>query len=226
MKKEEIKRDIIREKLISSLHYLSENTYILWSTVIGLSFVIFIVTYITGKNNSNLLDDNTALGQVLINKIYESDSNDSLMLNKFNTLLDGAKTKEGYNTAFIYIVNKAVLDNNIDIVKSMLLNNNFSSDDDMFNAYIYKIKADVLYKDDIDNAIAYNEKAIYLVPNYDLKVSYSFDLIDLLISINKLEDAIEHFNYLELLLKEENLPIATKNDLDFLNFKLKQLLKK
>ena len=226
MKKEEIKRDVIREKLISSLHYLSENTYILWSTIIGLSLVIFIVTYLTGKNNSNLLEDNTALGEILINEIYESNLNDSLMINKFNNFLDDSKTKESYNTAFIYIVNKALLDNNMDIVKNMLLNNSFSSNDDMFNAYIYKIKADVLYKDDIVNAISYNEKAIYLVPSYDLKVSYSFDLINLLISNDNLEDARKHFDYLESLLENENLSITTKNDLDFLNFKLKQLLKK
>ena len=226
MKKEEIKRDIIRENLISLLHYLSENTYILWSTLISLSLVILIVTYLTGVNNNKLLDDNNALGEVLINKIYESNVNDSLMLDKFNTVLDNAKTKEGYNTAFIYIINKAVLENNTDIVKAMLLDNNFSSNDDMFNAYIYKIKADFLYAEDISSAISWTEKAIYLVPNYDLKVSYSGDLINLLISIDNLEDAIKHYDYLESLLGDENLSISTKNDLDFLNFKLKQLSKK
>ena len=45
MKKEEIKKDIIRETLISSVQYLSENTYIVWSSLIGISLIISIVTF-------------------------------------------------------------------------------------------------------------------------------------------------------------------------------------
>ena len=226
MKKKEIKKDIIRETLISSVQYLSENTYIIWSSLIGISLIISIVTFISGRNNNNMLFDNNLLGEALINEIYNTTSDDSLRLNQFNILLDNSNTKEGYNTAFINILNKYFIDNDLSTVKSMLQDNSFSSSDDMLNAYVYKMKADVLYNDDVTNAISYNKKAIDLVPSYDLKVSYSADLIDLLTDNNNINGAVKYLDDLKSLLSDINLSISTKNNLDFLEFKLKQLLKK
>ncbi len=73
MKKEEIKRDIIRENLISFIHYLSENMYIVWSTIIGLSLMIVLVTYVSNNKESNYLHDNQKLGLAFIDEIYNSE---------------------------------------------------------------------------------------------------------------------------------------------------------
>ena len=142
MKKEEIKRDPIRDTLISVLQYLSENTYMLWTSLILISILIFAVTYFSNKNQKDMLTDNENIGIALIDEIYTNTENDSLRKLEFINFLNNATTKEGYNIAFIYILNKSYNENDLITVKDLLSNNKFDSKDDMLNTYLYKLKAD------------------------------------------------------------------------------------
>jgi len=64
------------------------------------------------------------------------------------------------------------------------------------------------------------------VPNYDLKVKYSIDLIDFYISEKKYNLANIALNNIKDVSDEvENLPISAKNNLDYIESKLHQLLK-
>ncbi len=227
MKKEEIKRDIIRESLISFIHYLSENMYIVWTTILGLSLLIIAVTYISNNNQSNYLHDNEILGIALVDEIYNSENNDSLKLAEFNQFLNSnSKTKEGYNTAFIYVLNKLYLNNDVSMIKNMLEDNSFDSDDDMFNAYYYKIMADVLYSNDIKNNTKYIKKAIDIVESFDLKVVYCNELVDLYIENNMLDKATYYFKNFKQDLLSNDLSTSIENKLDFIDYKLKQHQKK
>ena len=226
MKKEEIKRDIIRENLISFIHYLSENMYIVWSTIIGLSLLIVLVTYISNNKESNYLHDNEKLGLAFIDEIYNSESNDSLKMEEFNQFLNNtSKTKEGYNSAFIYVLNKLYVNNDLDMVKDMLENNSFDSDDNMFNAYYYKMKSEVLYSGDFKNSTKFLIKAIDTVESFDLKVSYCEELVDLYIANSMLDKASNYFENFKEDMMSDDLPVAIENNLDFIDYKIQQLRK-
>ncbi len=119
-----------------------------------------------------------------------SDSNDSLKIEEFNQFLNNtSKTKEGYNSAFIYVLNKLYINNDMDMVKDMLENNSFDSNDNMFNAYYYKMKSEVLYSGDFKNSTKFLIKAIDTVESFDLKVSYCEELVDLYIANSMLDKA-------------------------------------
>ena len=226
MKKEEIKRDIIRENLISFIHYLSENMYIVWSTIIGLSLLIVLVTYVSNNKESNYSHDNEILGLAFIDEIYNSESNDSLKMEEFNQFLNNtSKTKEGYNSAFIYVLNKLYVNNDMDMIKDMLENNSFDSDDNMFNAYYYKMKSEVLYSGDLKNSTKFLMKAINAVESFDLKVSYCEELVDMYISNNMLDKASIYFENFKEDMMVNDIPLAIENNLDFIDYKIQQLRK-
>ena len=123
MRKEEIKRDPIRDSLINGLQYLSENTYILWGVLILLSAVIVSTTYFSNKNNSEMASDNEVIGLALIDEIFNETNDDSLKLSEFKIILDDSKSKEGYNIAFVYILNHLYKNNEFDNMKELLINN-------------------------------------------------------------------------------------------------------
>jgi len=223
MRKEEIKKDPIRDSLINGLQYLSENTYILWGVLIVLSAIIVSTTYFSNKNNSEMASDNEVIGLTLIDKIFNETDDDSLKLSEFNIILDNSKTKEGYNIAFIYILNHLYKNNEFENIKELLTNNNFNSSDNMMNSYINKVKAEILYPNNIDKAISLTIKAINQAETYTLKVSYCQDLIDLYISNKMLIEAISYFDQFKLDLGGKNLPIDIQNNIDYIDYKLKQL---
>ena len=60
--------------------------------------------------------------------------------------------------------------------------NSVNSNDDMLNAFIFKLKADIASdENNLSDAIKYYKEAINMVPSYDLMVAYSVNLIDLYI---------------------------------------------
>ena len=129
-----------------------------------------------------------------------------------------------YNQAFIYLLSNAIENNNDEYVINLLSDNSFSSKDDMLNSYLYLTKAIYLYPEDINNYVKFYEKAIKLVPSYDLKVIWSSDLIDFYIDKNNYTDANNVLGTLKDLVGDtDNLSSTAKNDLDFIESKVGQL---
>ena len=77
-----------------------------------------------------------------------------------------------------------------------------------------------------ENAISYYHKAIEIVPSYDLMAKYSVILIDLYLEESNLNGANKVFmNLVDQTKDVDNLPRDTKNNIDFIENKLKQLNK-
>ena len=78
----------------------------------------------------------------------------------------------------------------------------------------------------ISDAISYYSKAADMVPSYDLMVVYSIALIDLYLEEENLNKANKIFDKILSSTKDvENLPRSTQNNIDFIEYKLKQLNK-
>ena len=106
-------------------------------------------------------------------------------------------------------------------------NNAFDSDDDMLNAFILKIRGDIASdNNNISEAISYYSKAADMVPNYDLMVTYSIALIELYLQESNLNKANKVFEKVISSTKHiDNLPRNAQNNIDFIEYKLKQLSK-
>ena len=224
MKKQEIKRDPIRDRIIQTAQYISDNSRFFWGGLGVVGCIILLATFISNKNNQQLLDSNLKVGILQNEAVYGEI--DSSLIRDFENLLNTMKPSESYNQAFIYVLNEALANNNIDKVNSLLNDNEFNSDDNMLNAFVYKVQGDINIIDNPDKSISFYNDAIYLVPSYDLKVAYSVDLINLYIDQSKLTKANDVLDDIKSITENiDNLPISAKNNLDYIEYKLKQLNK-
>ena len=223
MKKQEIKKDPIRDRIISIAQYISDNIRYIWIGVGCIILFIFIITISSNQHKTKLSESNLEIGLIQNKVINNQEEDDSLLLLEYQKIFNNPKSEDSYNQAFIYILSDAIKDNDKDKINILLDDNNFSSTDDMLSAFICKVTAD--YSDDVNVAIAYYRKAMIRVPNYDLKVAYGIDLIDLYIEQSNYTEAENTLEFIKDLIDNlDNLPSSAKNDLDFIEYKIKQLI--
>ena len=191
------------------------------------AITIILASFISSKNNKKLTESNNLVGLLQNKGVYDSEDNDSLLLNEFEDLLNTPLSKESYNQVLIYLLNHSIKSDDKNKVLSLLEENDLNSDDDMLNAFILKLRGDVASdNDDISSAISYYSRAADLVPSYDLMVTYSIALIDLHLKESNLEKANKVFEKISSLTGDvENLPRNTQNNIDFIEYKLKQMNK-
>ena len=223
MKKQEIKKDVIREKIVGAARYMSENSQNVWLTVIAVIGIIVIATFFSNSNNKKLSESNLRLG-LMQNRAINNDS-DSLLIADYKEILNNPMTVNEYNQAFIYIISDAIKSNKNEYVKELLSNNNFSSEDDMLNSFIYVVEANFLFLEDLKKYTDLYKKAIKIVPSYDLKISWSGELIDLYIDNSDIDEAKIILNSLIKMIDDKNnLSLVEKNNLKFIESKIEQLM--
>ena len=227
MKKEDIKKDLVKDKIISGIYYLSDNSKYVWGFLALATSAIILLSFSASKTNKKSLKSNDLLGVLQNRAIYDDTSNDSLLLSDFEFLLNSSLSNESYNQVMIYLLNHSIKSNDKTKVVSLLNENKFNSDDNMLNAFILKLQGDIASDDNrMSDAISYYSKASDLVPSYDLMVLYSITLINLYLEESNLSKANEVVAKILALTKDvENLSRNTQNNIDFIQYKLKQLNK-
>ncbi len=225
MKKQEIKKDIIRDRIVEMANYISENIVGFWISIGIVIGLIFIITLFFNRKNNNLLESNLSMGLIQNRAINNADENDSLLLTDYKNILQNPISYQDYNQAFIYLLSDAIKKNDNDYIVGLLSENQFSSDDDMLNSFLYRMKATYLYSENISNCAEFYKKAINLVPSYDLKVAWASDLINLYIDQSNYKEADIILQLLKDLIEDEkNLSLSAKNDLDFIESRINQLI--
>ncbi len=225
MKKQEIKKDVIRDRIIGFANYISNNTASVWITIGVMVTLILAITFFSNQSKNNLLKSNLAMGLVQNRAINDISKEDSLLLQDYKNILENPISHHDYNQAFIYLINNAVKNDDKDYIVDLLSNNQFSSNDDMLNAFLYRMKAHYLYSEDMDNCARYYKKAIELVPSYDFKIIWATDLIDLYLEDTNYDEADNTLQLLkDLIGDEENLSLSEKNNLNFIESKISQLI--
>ena len=223
MKKQEIKRDIIREKIINFLNYLIDNSKNVWLAFILIVAIIFLSTYLSSQNNKKLADSNLKMG-LLLNKSIANNTSDSILVKEFKESLDQTVSQTDYNQSFIYLLSNAFENENYEYVKNLLSDNNFKSEDDMLNAFILRLKAEFLYADNLSKSSRIFLESIELVPSYDLKIQWSSDLIDIYINNSNINESKNVLEFLKNQIDDDiNLSNSEKNNLKFIEAKLEYL---
>ena len=226
MKKQDIKSDPVKDKIVEIVDYIVSNSRTVWIIFISFVAVIVFFTYYSSNAKNKLQSENLQLGILQNKSIHLNDSSDSL-INEYTKILDTYGKSESYNQAFIYLLNHYLLVDDSDNIKALLFNNNFNSTDNLQNAFVYKVKAD--YYQNIgenNNSINNYIKAVNTVENYDLKVLYAMELINLYIKDDKISKAQNTYYDLKDELEDfDNLSFTSKNNLDYIESKLLHLLK-
>ena len=223
MKKQEIKRDIIREKIINFLNYLIDNSKNVWLAVVIIVALIFLLTYLSNQNNKKLADSNLKMG-LLLNKSIANNTSDSILVKEYKKSLDQTISQTDYNQSFIYLLSNAFENENYEYVKNLLSDNKFNSEDEMLNAFILRLKAEFLYADNLSKSSKLFLESIELVPSYDLKIQWSTDLINIYIDNSNINEANNVLESLKNQIDDDiNLSKTEENNLKFIEAKLEYL---
>ena len=223
MKKQEIKRDIIREKIINFLNYLIDNSKNVWLAVVIIVALIFLSTYLSNQNNKKLADSNLKMG-LLLNKSIANNTSDSILVKEYKKSLDQTISQTDYNQSFIYLLSNAFENENYEYVKNLLSDNKFNSEDEMLNAFILRLKAEFLYADNLSKSSKLILESIELVPSYDLKIQWSTDLINIYIDNSNINEANNVLESLKNQIDDDiNLSKTEENNLKFIEAKLEYL---
>ena len=223
MKKQEIKRDIIKEKIINFLNYLIDNSKNVWLAVFIIVALIFLSTYLSNQNNKKLADSNLKMG-LLLNKSIANNTSDSILVKEYKKSLDQTISQSDYNQSFIYLLSNALENENYEYVKNLLSDNKFSSDDEMISAFILRLKAEFLHADNLSKSSKLFLESIELVPSYDLKIQWSTDLINIYIDNSNINEANNVLEFLKNQIDDDiNLSKTEENNLKFIEAKLEYL---
>ena len=207
MDKKEIKKDVIRERIVNFFSVVTSNSQYVLIAVIGVIMIIGgVILYISNLNAKKA--ENNKQNGIVMTDIRYSDEN---LLKLLDKMAPG-------DMKFILKLSEALRENKIDDLKKELNKHNLNNKDNkLLSSYVLFCEA--LIDNNSESKIDNLKKAISMVPSYDLKAEYAFALFDYFISINKYSDANEVLN--EIILFNDKLNPAVKTRLDFYKGKIK-----
>ena len=214
MDKKEIKKDLILEKILNLLNFITENiNQTLGFVSIFVLVVVGLVLY-ANKSESKNLSYNAYSSSNMNNFI---DDNKDLAVIGFENMLATYNSSESYNQAYLYLLSDAMDKNDYDKLGELINNNKFSSDDPTLNSHHELIKGNYYsYLSDYDQAISSYEKALDYSVEENLSAKINLNLIYIYIDLNQKNNALKIFSDISV----ENLSYDLKNKYDELDARL------
>jgi len=211
MRKEEIRHDPIRDKIIKYIESVKENQSIVL-TIIGL-IVIIILTFGYFQNlnlNSSSNASNIAgLGQ---NNFINGDIDEAIV--KFERTIRDFPNTNGALQAYIYLLSDAIkkLDlNKINEIIGQMEDEIVSIDDPVIAAYYYKSKGDIASNNNLSDMAIDNYKLAKKYSPDNRKASYDLDIAIILLKDGKYGDAK---TLLKQLLELDDLGFNERNKIE------------
>ena len=206
MKKEDIKRDPIRDKILKTLTSLSENPRKFINYTIATAILFLAIIIYTNKNSNRLKDYN--LG-VSVNQNRYVDSDRDLAVANFKEIIENYYHSESSNQAFIYLLNDAVEKNDSDAIADLIANHSFNSTDKTLQSLIYNSHANYFVSiEEFEEAENYYIKAINSSDNVEHVNKFNLNLIYLHLNNGNDSKAAAIMDGIEI---EEVAPYQLKN---------------
>jgi len=220
MKKEEIKADLIHDKIINATNYVLNNKNKFFAYFSSIFILLVSVVFFTNKTEQNRASNNAYSSA---NQNNYNDGSKELALIGFNNILNDYSKSESYNQALIYVLSDALDNNNNMLIDSLLNNNKFSTNDSFLKSKFLALKGDYFFniRNFTKAEINYKE-AIKLVPNhFDHLAKYTISLVDLYIKDNNYEDALNLIEKID----DDNLSYNYKTKFEKYKYRLNYLSK-
>ena len=158
MKKEEIKKDPIRDRMLGILNSINDNPKKFLRYTAAILF-IFLAIIIYSNSSTNKLNDYNLYSSINQNRYI--DGARETAINNFDKMLKDYSTSESYNQAFLYSLNNAIEENDIEEINKLISSNDFKSADNTLQSLFYNILGNYHTSNlNIDQAISYYKKAI------------------------------------------------------------------
>tara|TARA_Y100001960_G_C14403021_1_gene694348 strand:+ start:10 stop:669 length:660 start_codon:yes stop_codon:yes gene_type:complete len=184
MKKNEIKSDLIHDKILHYANFITKNPTKFWSYV-GTVFIVLLVFVLYSSRNENKKSTYNAYSSNNQNNYIEG--NEELAIIGFDNILSEYSTSESYNQAFIYKISYLMDNNNVDEINTLIDENNFSSKDDVLN-YFYNYFLGNFYnsQDNIDLSEKHYNKSLKYANIETFEINSKCALINLYLNDNNL----------------------------------------
>ncbi len=239
MKKEELKKDPVAEKLISAVQFSKNNTSSIFLVLVLIVIIVVGITYYQNKNNEYELKSKLAVDEIMLQLINNGLNDPDYFNDKLSQQIDSIYTeypKSKYINYFAFIVNnessdslKSEVINKINIAKNKLENK-------WFKTQAYLVAGDY-YAD--------NNELNKSIDNYDDAVKFSssdaqrgyanYKLGNIYFELGEFNNALSVFENAEQLFKNSKENSALNRNQQFSSWvdrnsialsKLKNLLKK
>ena len=86
MKREEIKSDPIKDKIVEVINLLGDNSKTVWAIILIVGLGISILSYLNSSNKSILLKDNLNSG-IMQNRFIHSDEDKALLVDEYKAVM-------------------------------------------------------------------------------------------------------------------------------------------
>ena len=206
MKKEELRHDPIREYIVKGVQYFSENT----STVLQILAVVVLavggLSYYNHTGNIKMENASHLAGRA--QNIFINGNLDEANV-KFERVLADYPNTPGAVQSLVYLLNDAIIKNDIEEAKRLLNVNNGSINDPHVLATIYKLQGDIaLTEADFSNALKYFQKAENIAEGNPVQTGFQLDISVTLLAQNNYENALQT---LEGIIDNEDVGFNEKN---------------
>ena len=157
MKKEEIRQDPIKDKIIQSLSYLDENRSIFVNILIALIIAIGGISYFNSMKAKSVSKASAIAG--VAQNLYNLNQTD-IALNEMQKVLDDYSGTPSAMHSYIYLLKDSYVNNDTLRLNHLLNNYDIDVADHILAQGIYELKANMsnLY----DEKVSYLKKAISL----------------------------------------------------------------
>ena len=189
MKKEELRYDPIRENIVKGVQYFSENT----STVLQILAVVVLavggLSYYNHTGNIKMESASHLAGRA--QNIFINGNLDEAIV-KFERVLADYPNTPGAVQSLVYLLNDAMIKNDIEEAKRLLNENDGSINDSHVLAAIYKLRGDIsLTEADFSTALKYFQKAENIAEGNPVQAGFQLDIASTLLAQNNYENALQ-----------------------------------
>ncbi len=189
MKKQELRRDPIRENIVKGVQYFSENT----STVLQILAVVVLIvgglSYYNHTGNIKMESASHLAGRA--QNIFINGNLDEANV-KFERVLADYPNTPGAVQSLVYLLNDAITKNDIEEAKRLLNENDGSINDSHVLAAIYKLQGDIyLTEADFSTALKYFQKAENIAEGNPVQAGFQLDIASTLLAQNNYENALQ-----------------------------------
>jgi len=189
MKKEELRRDPVREGIVNAVQYISENTRTVFQVIGAIIIAVAGISYYNHTDNIRMENASHIAGRA--QNIFINGNLDEANVKFERVLIDYPNTL-GATQSLVYLLNAAISNNDIAVIDELLSNNDISAEDPHLQAAFYKIQADVIHnKDDFTSAIKYYKRAQVIATSTQSQIGYQLNIASTFLAQNNYENAVQ-----------------------------------
>tara|TARA_B100000686_G_C16524333_1_gene828906 strand:- start:258 stop:902 length:645 start_codon:yes stop_codon:yes gene_type:complete len=185
MKKQEIKKDPIRDRMIGIINSVNDDPKRFFQYLMCIAILLLAIIFYS-NSRSNRLNEYNLYSSINQNRYIDGDRETAIL--NFDKILSEFSKSESYNQALIYSLNNALEENDNEMIQKLLDSNSFSTSDNTLQGLFYNILGNYYLNVNNEDAVSYYMKAIKTTDIDAHKHQFTLNLLYYYYDSNNLTD--------------------------------------